>query len=148
MWLDGVLLGTDLPGARGALRNSIEFWREKRRKREENKKNRGGGGDEGKCAACSFDWWLMAGAGFFWEKSTAGWLLVADLFWEKTTVGWWLISQANRAVSANVPYGEVGAHLFFEELASLVPEYWMKHFSWNGHGESIIARRMTCATNY
>jgi hypothetical protein len=38
----------------------------------------------------------MAGAGLFWEKSTAGWLLVADLFWEKSTVGWWLISQANR----------------------------------------------------
>jgi hypothetical protein len=48
-------------------------------------------------AACSFGWWLMAGAGLFWEKSTAGWLLVADLFWEKSTIGWWLISQANRA---------------------------------------------------
>jgi hypothetical protein len=39
----------------------------------------------------------MAGAGLFWEKSTAGWLLVADLLWEKSTAGWWLISQANRA---------------------------------------------------
>jgi hypothetical protein len=28
--------------------------------------------------ACSFGWWLMAGAGLFWEKSTTGWLLVAD----------------------------------------------------------------------
>jgi hypothetical protein len=39
----------------------------------------------------------MAGAGLFWEKSTAGWLLVAGLVWEKSTAGWWLISQANRA---------------------------------------------------
>jgi hypothetical protein len=31
-------------------------------------------------AACSFGWWLMAGAGLFCEKSTVGWLLVADLF--------------------------------------------------------------------
>jgi hypothetical protein len=38
----------------------------------------------------------MAGAGFFWEKSTAGWLLVAGSFWEKSTAGWWLISRANR----------------------------------------------------
>jgi hypothetical protein len=29
----------------------------------------------------------MAGAGLFWEKSTAGWLLVAGLFWEKSTAG-------------------------------------------------------------
>jgi hypothetical protein len=41
----------------------------------------------------------MAGAGLFWEKSTTGWLLVADLFWEKNTAGWWLISQTNRARS-------------------------------------------------
>jgi hypothetical protein len=46
--------------------------------------------------ARSFGWWLMAGAGLFWEESTAGWLLVAGLFWEKSTVGWCLISQANR----------------------------------------------------
>jgi hypothetical protein len=32
----------------------------------------------------------------FWEKSTAGWLLVAGLFWEKSTAGWWLISRTNR----------------------------------------------------
>jgi hypothetical protein len=38
----------------------------------------------------------MASADLFWEKSTAGWLLVAGLFWEKSTVGWWLISQTNR----------------------------------------------------
>jgi hypothetical protein len=30
--------------------------------------------------ACSFGWWLMAGADLFWEKSTAGWLLMAGLF--------------------------------------------------------------------
>jgi hypothetical protein len=39
----------------------------------------------------------MAGAGLFWEKSTASWLLVAGLLWEKSTAGWWLIRQANRA---------------------------------------------------
>jgi hypothetical protein len=38
--------------------------------------------------ACSVGWWLMAGAGLFWEKSTAGWLLVAGSFWEKSTAGW------------------------------------------------------------
>jgi hypothetical protein len=38
----------------------------------------------------------MAGADLFWEKSTAGWLLVAGLFWEKSTAGWWLISRTNR----------------------------------------------------
>jgi hypothetical protein len=48
--------------------------------------------------ACSFGWWLMAGTDLFWEKSTAGWLLVADLFWDKSTAGWWLISQANRVL--------------------------------------------------
>jgi hypothetical protein len=31
-------------------------------------------------AACSIGWWLMVGAGLFWEKSTAGWLVVAGLF--------------------------------------------------------------------
>jgi hypothetical protein len=40
----------------------------------------------------------MTGAGLFWEKSTAGWWLVADLFWEKSTAGWWLTSQANRTL--------------------------------------------------
>jgi hypothetical protein len=38
--------------------------------------------------ACSVGRWLMAGAGVFWEKSTAGWLLVAGLMWEKNTTGW------------------------------------------------------------
>jgi hypothetical protein len=38
----------------------------------------------------------VAGADLFWEKSTAGWLLVAGLFWEENTAGWWLISQTNR----------------------------------------------------
>jgi hypothetical protein len=45
-------------------------------------------------------WWLMAGADLFWEKSTAGWLLMAGLFWEKSTAGWWLISQTNRVGDA------------------------------------------------
>jgi hypothetical protein len=52
--------------------------------------------------ACSFGWWLMTGADLFWDKSTAGWLLVAGLFWEKSTVAWWLISQANRALVRTV----------------------------------------------
>jgi hypothetical protein len=39
-----------------------------------------------------------------WEKSTAGWLLVAGLFWEKSTAGWWLISRTNsRLCNAPVP---------------------------------------------
>jgi hypothetical protein len=33
----------------------------------------------------------------FWEKSTAGWLLVVGLLWEKSNAGWWLVSQANGA---------------------------------------------------
>jgi hypothetical protein len=33
----------------------------------------------------------------FWQKSTAGWLLMVGLFWEKSTAGWYLISQTNRA---------------------------------------------------
>jgi hypothetical protein len=48
-------------------------------------------------SACSFGWWLMAGADLFWEKSTVGWLMLTGLFWEKSTAGWWLISQANKA---------------------------------------------------
>jgi hypothetical protein len=31
---------------------------------------------------CSFGWWLMACANLFWEKNTAGWLLMTDLLWE------------------------------------------------------------------
>jgi hypothetical protein len=46
-------------------------------------------------AAACWRRWLMAGADLFWEKSTAGWLLMADLLWEKNTAGWWLISQGN-----------------------------------------------------
>jgi hypothetical protein len=34
----------------------------------------------------------------FWEKSTAGWLLLVDFFWEKSTAGSWLISQTNTAL--------------------------------------------------
>jgi hypothetical protein len=49
--------------------------------------------DHSKKFSSSVGWWLMAGAGFFWEKSTAGWLLVAGLLWEKSTAGGWLISQ-------------------------------------------------------
>jgi hypothetical protein len=47
--------------------------------------------------------WLVADGWYwfnlFWEKSTAGWLLVADLLWEKSIAVWWLISQANRTIS-------------------------------------------------
>jgi hypothetical protein len=50
-------------------------------------------------SACSFGWWLMAGADLFWEKSTTSWLLVAGLFWEKSTAGWWLISRTNSLLS-------------------------------------------------
>jgi hypothetical protein len=42
--------------------------------------NVGKQGAVNKLAACSFGWWLMAGAGLFREKSTASWLLVAGLF--------------------------------------------------------------------
>jgi hypothetical protein len=35
----------------------------------------------------AFGWLLMAGAGLFWQKNTASWLLVAGLFWEKSTAG-------------------------------------------------------------
>jgi hypothetical protein len=31
--------------------------------------------------ACSVGWWLMAGAGLFWEKSTAGWLRLVAGGW-------------------------------------------------------------------
>jgi hypothetical protein len=44
--------------------------------------------------------WLVAGAGLFWEKSTACWLLVVGLFREKSTASRWLISQANRALAS------------------------------------------------
>jgi hypothetical protein len=39
-------------------------------------------------SACPFGWWLMAGAGLFWDKSTVGWLLMTDLLWKKSTDGW------------------------------------------------------------
>jgi hypothetical protein len=59
-----------------------------------------GGHDKkrGQYSACSFGWWLMAGAGLFWEKSTDGWLLVCC---ERSTAGWWMISQANRLININ-----------------------------------------------
>jgi hypothetical protein len=57
-------------------------------------------------SACSDGWWLMTGAGLFWEKSTVGWLMVAGLFWEKSTPDWWLISQTNRAY-----IWELGSHI-------------------------------------
>jgi hypothetical protein len=56
----------------------------------------------------------MAGASLFWEKSAAGWLLVADLLWEKSTAGWWLISQANRA--------HVGTHDFTQ--SQIITPMW------------------------
>jgi hypothetical protein len=58
------------------------------------------GGDHWPQTACSFGWWLMAGAVLFRKKSTIGWLLVAGLFWEKSNADWWLISQSNRARDA------------------------------------------------
>jgi hypothetical protein len=89
-----------------------------------------------KCAACSFGWWLMTGADLLWEKSTAGWLLVAGLFWEKSTDDWWLISQTNGAVKANeglvlfqglklsvkcvLPSSAVEAHLSLDAPAAAV----------------------------
>jgi hypothetical protein len=36
--------------------------------------------------ACSVGWWLMAGAGLFWEKSTAGW------FW-LVAIGWFVLRE-------------------------------------------------------
>jgi hypothetical protein len=41
-----------------------------------------GEGREAQISACSVGRWLMAGAGLFWKKSTAGWLQVADSFGE------------------------------------------------------------------
>jgi hypothetical protein len=52
----------------------------------------------------------LAGAGLFWEKSTAGWLLVTDLLWEKNwlvtdkpseqaKVVWWLIYSKRKILS-------------------------------------------------
>jgi hypothetical protein len=55
------------------------------------------GGGHAYVSVCSVGWWLIVGAVLFWEKSTVGWLLMANFFWEKSTAGWWLISQTNRA---------------------------------------------------
>jgi hypothetical protein len=72
--------------------------------------------------ARSFGWWLMAGAGLFWEKSTAGWLLVAGLFWSKSTVGWWLISQANRLLVFPLYIGRVmKQHIVVQHLLRRFP---------------------------
>jgi hypothetical protein len=71
-------------------------------------------------AACSFGWLLVAGADFFWEKSTAGWLLVAGLFWEKNTIGWWLISQANRAQGRTQPETPKGDYTGGREPCSIL----------------------------
>jgi hypothetical protein len=71
-------------------------------------------------AACSVGWWLMAGAGSFWEKSTAGWLLVAGLLWEKSTAGWWLISQANRGQEECVQAGTADHYRYRRIDLSLV----------------------------
>jgi hypothetical protein len=86
--------------------------------------------------ACSFSWWLMAGADLLWEKSTVGWLLVADLFWEKSTAGWWLISQANRCeVSASALITCVrsggGAIALWSRLCGGVTSKWANdHFTY------------------
>jgi hypothetical protein len=50
-------------------------------------------------AACSFGWWLMAGAGLFWEKSTVVWFLMADLFWEKKY--YWLVADKPNELDAD-----------------------------------------------
>jgi hypothetical protein len=51
--------------------------------------------------ACSVGWWLMAGAGLFWEKSTAGWLrLVAG--------GWFVLREKYCWLVADKP-SEQGA---------------------------------------
>jgi hypothetical protein len=62
--------------------------------RKKGEKDGGHYDDDLPSSRLSVGWWLMAGADFFWEKSTAGWLLVAGSFGEKSTAGWWLISQA------------------------------------------------------
>jgi hypothetical protein len=51
-------------------------------------------------AACSFGWWLMAGADLFRDKSTVGWLLVAGLFREKSTADWWLVWSERKVLLA------------------------------------------------
>jgi hypothetical protein len=84
--------------------------------------------------ACSFGWWLMAGASLFWEKSTAGWLLVAGLFWDKSTTGRWLISQANRLLICAKrsifqklsDQRQCKSHIFFKKKITQLSE----HQSW------------------
>jgi hypothetical protein len=46
----------------------------------------------------------MAGAGLFWEKSTAGWLLVAGLLWEKKPSE----QAVDLMVTEVTPYPELG----------------------------------------
>jgi hypothetical protein len=52
----------------------------------------------------------------FWEKSTAGWLLVANLFWGESTVGCWLISQVNTTSAAPFPNSSDSLFLLRERL--------------------------------
>jgi hypothetical protein len=62
----------------------------------------------------------MAGAGLLWEKSTAGWLLVAGLFWDKSTAGWWpseqgaglhMITHPERSGLEDMVIHPVGLHM-------------------------------------
>jgi hypothetical protein len=48
----------------------------------------------------------MAGADLFWEKSTAGWLLVAGLFWEKYC---WLVADKPNEQAEDGQEGRVGS---------------------------------------
>jgi hypothetical protein len=81
--------------------------------------------------ACSFDWWLMIDADLFWEKSTAGWLLVAGFLWEKSTAGWWLIRQANRGIVCRADLGPTGQALAIFTKAFL--------FGWPCNGRQDVS---------
>jgi hypothetical protein len=62
-------------------------------------------------AACSVGWWLMAGAGLFWEKSTAGWLrLVAG--------GWFVLREKYYWLVADKPSEQAVA------IKALSPLFW------------------------
>jgi hypothetical protein len=62
----------------------------------------------------------MAGAGWFWEKNTVGWLLVASLLWEKSTAGGWLISQTNTLRVASAAAGDAASGRSIDRSSSSV----------------------------
>jgi hypothetical protein len=84
-------------------------------------------------SVCLVGWWLMVGTGLFWDKSTAGWLLMAGLLWEKSTSGWWLISQANRVIELQL----ISSFLLITDWWSSWDEYkvdnhlYLLHFGWH-----------------